>query len=206
MALSRRRAPVRGAATQGVARGSAPATSRGSAPSGYRRSTESSGFTASESDFGSPASGSAPVTPASAARGPSPSGPAAPAPAATLPAATAPTATALAATYLAATAPAATAPTATPIENLFRQFMQAYMEDRRNSAPAPVPAPLAGFREDVSNRPLKTRNLDLYYGNSHMECYHFCQQCEDHFETVGAKGHKRVPFATSFLKYRILHC
>ncbi len=201
MALSRRWAPVRGTATQGVARGSAPATSRGSAPSGYRRSTESSGFTASESDFGFSASGSAPVAPASAARGPSPSGSSAPAPAATLPAATAPTATALAATYL-----ATTAPTATPIKNLFRQFMQAYMENRRNSAPAPVPAPLADSREDVSNRPLKARNLDFYYGNSHMECYHFCQQYEDHFETVGAKGHKRVPFATSFLKYRILYC
>ena len=36
-----------------------------------------------------------------------------------------------------------------------------------------------------------------------MECYHFCRQCEDHFETAGAKGHKRVPFAASFLRERI---
>ena len=84
--------------------------------------------------------------------------------------------------------------------------MQAYMEDRRNPSPAPTPAPLAEPRQDVSDRPLKARNPDLYYGNSHIESYHFCQQCEDHFETVGAKGHKRVPFATSFLKDRIHHC
>ena len=83
--------------------------------------------------------------------------------------------------------------------------MQAYMEDRRNPAPAPAPAPLSKPREDVSDRPLKARNPDLYYGNSHMECYHFCQQCEDHFETAGAKGHKRVLFTGSFLKDRILH-
>ena len=83
--------------------------------------------------------------------------------------------------------------------------MQAYMEDRRNPSPAPTPAPLAEPQQDVSDRPLKARNPDLYYGNSHIESYHFCQQCEDHFETVGAKGHKRVPFATFFLKDRIHH-
>lgn len=81
--------------------------------------------------------------------------------------------------------------------------MQAYMEDRRQ--PAPAPAPPAESREDASDRPLKARNPDLYYGNSHMECYYFCQQCEDHFETAGAKGHKRVPFAATFLKDRILN-
>ena len=35
-----------------------------------------------------------------------------------------------------------------------------------------------------------------------MECYYFCRQCEDHFETAGATGHKRVPFAASFLRDR----
>ena len=33
-----------------------------------------------------------------------------------------------------------------------------------------------------------------------MECYHFCQQCEDHFETSGATGMNRTPFAASFLR------
>ena len=41
------------------------------------------------------------------------------------------------------------------------------------------------------DKPLKARNLDLYYGSLHMEYYHFCRQCKNHFETVGAKGHKR---------------
>ncbi len=38
-----------------------------------------------------------------------------------------------------------------------------------------------------------------------MECYYFCQQCEDHFEVVGSLGHKRVSFATRFLKDYILN-
>ena len=96
----------------------------------------------------------------------------------------------------------ALAPPPVPTDDLFRQFMQAYMEDRRQPAPAPAPVE---SREDASDRPLKARNPDLYYGNSHMECYYFCQQCEDHFETAGAKGHKRVPFAATFLKDRILN-
>ena len=56
------------------------------------------------------------------------------------------------------------------------------------------------------NRALKARNPDLYYRSSHMECYYFCQQCEDYFDTPGAKGYKRVPFATSFLWDRINFC
>ena len=54
-------------------------------------------------------------------------------------------------------------------------------------------------RDKASDRPLKARNLDLYYGSSHMECYYFCRQCKDQFEMPGAKGHKCVPFAASFL-------
>lgn len=48
-------------------------------------------------------------------------------------------------------------------------------------------------------RPLKARFPDLYYGNSHLDCYRFCQQCEDHFETAGANGPNRILFAASFL-------
>ena len=32
-----------------------------------------------------------------------------------------------------------------------------------------------------------------------MECYHFCQQCEDYFKTSDAIGMNRIPFAASFL-------
>ena len=33
-----------------------------------------------------------------------------------------------------------------------------------------------------------------------MDCYHFCQQCEDYFETSGATGMNRTPFAATFLR------
>ena len=49
-------------------------------------------------------------------------------------------------------------------------------------------------------RPLKARTPETYWGQSYMECYHFCQQCEDYFETSGATGMNRTPFAASFLR------
>ena len=39
-----------------------------------------------------------------------------------------------------------------------------------------------------------------------MECYNFCQQCEDHFAIAKAKGLNRIPFAASFLRNRINFC
>ena len=59
--------------------------------------------------------------------------------------------------------------------------------------------PSDGIRE----KPLKARSPDVYCDKSHMECYNFCQQCEDHFATAGAKGPNRIPFAVSFLRDRI---
>ena len=52
-------------------------------------------------------------------------------------------------------------------------------------------------------KPLKARSPDVYCGKSHMECYNFCQQYEDHFATAGAKGLNRIPFAAFFLHDRI---
>ena len=49
-------------------------------------------------------------------------------------------------------------------------------------------------------QPLKAWFPDLYYENSHLDCYCFCQQCEDHFETTGANEPNRVFFAASFLR------
>ncbi len=72
------------------------------------------------------------------------------------------------------------------------------MEDCRNLA-----LPGVQEQEDVLDKPLTIKNPDLYYGNLHIECYYFCQQCKDHFETAGVKSHKRIPFAASFLKARI---
>ena len=92
---------------------------------------------------------------------------------------------------------------------------------------APVPAPAKYAKEDLQAmtkvcidsilqaqavRPepashregqLKARFPNLYYGKSHMECYHFCQQCEDQFATAGATGSNRTPFTASFLRGRI---
>ncbi len=182
MVPSRCRAPVRGAATQGVAMGSAPAMSRWSVDSSSRISTECSGSTASETDFGTSTLGSDSATPALAS----------PAPAAHSPA---------------LSASAVTALSATSTEDLFRQYMQAYLEDRQNLAPASAPAPPpADAWEETSDRLLKARNSDLYYSNSHMECYYFCQEWKDYFDTAGAKSHKRVSFAASFLNNRILYC
>ena len=96
-------------------------------------------------------------------------------------------------------APAPDAPVLAPVpatastDGLFQQFMKAYLENQNQALP---PAPIqAEFRE----QPLKARFPDLYYGNSHLDCYRFCQQCEDHFETAGANGPNRIPFAASFL-------
>ncbi len=46
---------------------------------------------------------------------------------------------------------------------------------------------------------LKAKIPDVYRGRSQMECYHFCQQCEDHFATCGATGPNQIPFTASFL-------
>ncbi len=50
---------------------------------------------------------------------------------------------------------------------------------------------------------LKITTPDVYHGRSHMECYNFCQQCEDHFATCGAIGPKQIPFTASFLRDQI---
>ncbi len=38
-----------------------------------------------------------------------------------------------------------------------------------------------------------------------MECYYFCQQYKNYFEIIRSLSHKCVPFATGFLKDRILN-
>ncbi len=68
-----------------------------------------------------------------------------------------------------------------------------------------TPANLDVEARDDIDRPLKPRYPDLYYGNLHMECYYFCQQCKDYFEIAGSLSHKRIPFAAEFLKDCILN-
>ena len=76
------------------------------------------------------------------------------------------------------------------------------MEDRRN----PILLETRKPWEDASDGPFKARNPDFYYENLHIECYYFCQQCQNYFETSAAKSHKRVPFTSYFLKNRIFFC
>ena len=35
-------------------------------------------------------------------------------------------------------------------------------------------------------RLLKAKTPETYSGKSHMDCYHFCQQCEDYFKILSA--------------------
>ena len=75
-------------------------------------------------------------------------------------------------------------------KDLFTKFMKVFMETTQ--AQAQVLA-------EPQKRPLKARTPETYSGKSHMDCYHFCQQCEDYFETSGAMGMNHTPFATTFL-------
>ncbi len=95
-------------------------------------------------------------------------------------------------------------PASAPNNDLLQEFMQACIKKIRDQASV-APAALATEARDDTDRPFKTRNLDLYYGHSHIECYYFCQQYEDHFEVTGSLGHKRIPFAAGFLKDCILN-
>ena len=85
------------------------------------------------------------------------------------------------------------APTPAPAatDELFKKFMKAYLET--NQEP----------RQPERERSLKAKVPEIYYGKSHMDCYHFCQQCKDHFETVRATRFNRTPFAASFFRGNI---
>ena len=76
-------------------------------------------------------------------------------------------------------------------EDLFTKFIKVFMETTQARAQA-----LAEPQE----RPLKPRTRETYSGKSHMNCYHFCQQCENYFETLGATGMNCTPFAATFLR------
>ena len=80
----------------------------------------------------------------------------------------------------------ATTPVAT--NDLFKQFMKAYLESNQRPRQSPTEC----------KRPFKAKVPELYYNKLHMDCYHFCQQCKDYFETAGATGANWTPFAAFF--------
>ena len=47
---------------------------------------------------------------------------------------------------------------------------------------------------------LKAWFSELNYGNFHLDCYRFCQQCKDDFEIARANKLNRVLFAALFLR------
>ena len=51
---------------------------------------------------------------------------------------------------------------------------------------------------------MKARYPDQYYGNSHLDCYRFCQQYKYHFDTAGASRPNRILFAASFLRASVV--
>ena len=83
-------------------------------------------------------------------------------------------------------------PAPTPLfsDELFRQFMRVYLESNQGPRQPPV----------ERERFLKAKVPEVYYGKSQMDCYHFCQQYEDYFETAGATGNNRTSFAAYFLR------
>ena len=66
--------------------------------------------------------------------------------------------------------------------------MKAYLES--NQGPSQPP--------EERKRLLKAKVPDVYYGKLHIDCYHFCEECEDYFETSRATGTNQTPFAVSF--------
>lgn len=75
----------------------------------------------------------------------------------------------------------ALAPILPPIYVLLRQLIEDCIEKVWDQVLA-FPA-----KQDALNRYLKAWNLDVYYENTHIECYYSCHQCEDLFEIASAK-------------------
>ena len=56
------------------------------------------------------------------------------------------------------------------IEEMFKQFMQIYMDTVRGQPQPQAPQP----DQEASDRPLKAWNPDHYHGNLHIDYYYFC--------------------------------
>ena len=56
--------------------------------------------------------------------------------------------------------------------DLFKQFIKAYLET--NQGPRQSPVERKGL--------FKAKVPEVYYTKLYMDCYHFSQQCKDHFE------------------------
>ena len=86
-------------------------------------------------------------------------------------------------------------------ENNLQQIFKAVLEARA-LAPAPTPV-LAPVVSEMPREKLKARSPNVYHGKSHIDCYNFCQKCEDYFATAGATRPTQISFAAFFLWDRI---
>ena len=77
-----------------------------------------------------------------------------------------------------------------PTENLFTRFIKVFIKMTLAQDQA-----LAKPRE----RLLKAKTSNIYSRKSHMDCYHFCQQCNDYFKTSGTTGINHILFTATFL-------
>lgn len=61
-------------------------------------------------------------------------------------------------------------PASTPLisQDLFQQFIKAYLKKRRALFTPPK-------QKNTSKCPFKAQNSDFYYENSHIKCYYFCK-------------------------------
>ena len=71
-------------------------------------------------------------------------------------------------------------------ENDLQRILKAVLE-AQDLVLAPIcTLVLAPVVSKVPWEKLKARSSDVYCGKSLMDCYNFCQQCEDYFATAGA--------------------
>ena len=67
-------------------------------------------------------------------------------------------------------------------DELFKQFMKAYLESNQGPRQPQV----------KGKQSFKAKVLDMYYGKLYIDCYHFSQQCKDHFKTAEATKANRT--------------
>ena len=68
------------------------------------------------------------------------------------------------------------------------RILKIFLETKGQEPKAEVPC----------KQPLKAKVPNVYFGNLHINCYHFSQQYEDYFEIAGAIGSNHIPFAALF--------
>ena len=74
-------------------------------------------------------------------------------------------------------------------KNFFTRFIKMFMEMTQAQALA-----------EPQKCSLKAKTPDTYFGISHINCYYFCQQCENYFEISGNTEMNHTPFTATFFR------